>query len=203
MTRLALATVALVVCCAVFGSARADDCKCNDAKRVDPADPVKPLVKYKRAKCRFVFCDERKWYVVGKRSDKAFTGRICHKHGKTIGTIDRSGEAYLLSAKRGQHGQHTKLYKHPLPISLYAPKHLKQRFSPSFFKAYTVGHRHKYSGVGHEHPQQNQAKYLHNKCWALPVHAYQVLDKKGHVKTEVHSEGNELKDCVEFCTKLY
>lgn len=142
-----------------------------------------------RSKCRFRFCDGSSSFKVG-RNDVALTGPICLKSRVRVGIVN-TGEARILHPRT-------------LPISHWYPKGLKQRFSPSFFKAYNVrvyfhGRWVLRSGVGHEKPQQNQALFLNKKCWALPITAYQVLDNRGYVIDNKHPR-NPLVDCIAFRT---
>lgn len=142
--------------------------------------------------CRFYF-NTNKVYLVGKKNDAAFTGPIKLK-GEDIGHIDETGEAHLVFPHINYFG---------IPISKYKRIGLKQSFSPSFFKSYnvyTTAGGPALSGVGHETPQQNQANFLKWKCWALPIRAYQVLDKNGNVVANKHPRGNPLRDCVSFWT---
>lgn len=101
------------------------------------------------SKCRFFFCDYRTSFKVGVKNDFPFTGPICKKDGTRIGHVDSTGEAYVY-----------RYYKF-IRISKWHPYGLKQKFSPSFFKSYTIrqyrGKKLYLSGIGHETPQQNQA----------------------------------------------
>lgn len=136
--------------------------------------------------CRFEFCDKRSTFDVGSVNDESFTGKICSTDNELVGTIDESGEAILLKGDE------------PTKISeLQGPA---QSFSPSFFKTFSVSNG-QHSGVGHEVAQTNQANFLDGMCWALPIRAYQVLDKSGNVIAEKHPRGNPLHDCVCFNTR--
>ena len=136
-------------------------------------------------KCRFRFCDGKRLIVVGK-NDRALTSAICSKkYGMKIGSVDETGEAYLVNKYRTR-------------ISRWAPSGLKQPFARSFFKAYTIRGKNQ-SGVGHEVAQQNQAKYLHRKCWILPLKAYQVWDTKTGGWVENYGK-DPFVDCISFCT---
>jgi len=117
-------------------------------------------------------------------SDVPRTGAICLNNGSRIGTVDQSGEAFLIGGT---------------PISKYSPPGLKQRFAPSFFKTLSLRPAHKYSGIGHETAQQNQAAFLNDKTWIIPLKVFQILNKKGEVTAEV--VGGRL-DCVKFTTSL-
>ena len=164
-------------------------------------------------RCRFRFCDgstvfDPKAYA----PDTPFTGPICDKYGKIhVGAVDESGEALVRA--RPYYG------KHFVPISKYYPHGLKQHFTPSFFKTYSIpGHYtlkhglkyyspyhkydyytpHKYSGVGHETSQQGQIHFLNNKCIILPLKKYQVLDKYGRYVIDNVNTHNVYHDCVAF-----
>ncbi len=165
-------------------------------------------------RCRFRFCDgttriNPKLYP----SDTPFKGRLCDKYRRIhLGTVDESGEAYVV----GRYGRR-------IPISRFSPYGLKQNFSPSFFKTFSVrgyyrtwyGKKyynpylnygrytpHKYSSVGAETSQQGQIEYLNNRCIVLPFKKYQVLDKPGrNVIANVNT--NKLHDCVAFEVDLY
>lgn len=138
-------------------------------------------------KCMFKFCDGKRVVYVGK-NDKALTSAICSKkYGVKIGSVDETGEAYLVHYKR-------------IRISKWKPYGLKQSFAPSFFKAYTK-HGKNASGVGHEVAQQNQAKFLNKKCWILPLKAYQVWDKKTGGWVEKYGK-DPYVDCISFCTLI-
>lgn len=138
--------------------------------------------------CRFEFCGKQTGFKVSGVTDKPFTGKICSKGHEVIGTIDESGEAHLIDHKISK-------------ISKLIFPGLQQRFSPSFFKTFTVDDQ-KNSGVGHEVAQTNQAQFLDNKCWALPIRGYQVLNAEGNVVDEKHPRGNPLHDCVCFTTHI-
>ena len=154
-----------------------------------------PAYKPCYSKCRFRFCDNKTVFKVGKYNDRSFTSAICSRYSnKIVGHVDSTGEAYLIGK-----------YYYATPISKYCPYDLKQKFSPSFFKSFNVNKYYGYtqlSGVGHETPQQNQAQFLHNKCWALPLTAYQVLGKHGYVIDNKHPRSRPLVDCVAFKTIL-
>jgi hypothetical protein len=140
--------------------------------------------------CRFTFCPSQDSFSPGT-PDTALTNPICDKYYKIhVGHVDSTGEAYVY--KYGQF----------IPISQYSPSGLNQNFSPSFFKSFGYDKYHSYwhdlSGVGHETPQQNQADFLHGKCFILPLTAYQVLDRPyGNVIDNVHPS-NPYHDCVAF-----
>lgn len=137
--------------------------------------------------CTFKFCDGKRVLYVGK-SDRALTSAICSKkYGVKIGSVDQTGEAYLDGY-------------HRIPISKWKPYGLKQSYTPSFFKAYTKYGKN-VSGVGHEVPQQNQAHFLNNKCWILPLKAYQVWNKKTGGWVEKYGK-NPYVDCISFCTRV-
>lgn len=132
--------------------------------------------------CDFVFCDGTSDFTVGKSVDVAFTGKICHKDGTIIGTVDESGEAYLEDGTR---------------ISKYSPTGLTQNFSPSFFKTASIkSTKYVHSGVSHETPQQNQGQFLDGKLWTLPIESYQVLNSKGQVTDELSG------GCIKFSTRV-
>ena len=135
-------------------------------------------------RCRFRFCPIRVAFRIGIASDKAFPPRICSKGGFLVGHVDETGQAIFLIRRRF------------IPISRFTARGLRQRFSPSFFKSYTI-RRTKFSGIGHEVPQQNQANYLNGKCVIVPLRAYQVLDSKGNVIANRHPR-RPLRDCVAF-----
>ncbi len=137
--------------------------------------------------CTFKFCDGKRVLYVGK-SDRALTSAICSKKYRVkIGSVDQTGEAYLDGY-------------HRIPISKWKPYGLKQSYTPSFFKAYTKYGKNE-SGVGHEVPQQNQAHFLSNKCWILPLKAYQVWNKKTGGWVEKYGK-NPYVDCISFCTRV-
>ncbi len=166
------------------------------------------------SKCRFHFCDgTTKFNPKAYAPDTPFKGRLCDKYGKIhLGTVDESGEALILS-KYSHYG------KPAVRISKFEPKGLKQNFSPSFFKTFSVkGYYktkygkvvyspyfnygsytpHKYSSVGVETSQQGQIEFLNKKCVILPFKKYQVLDKYGrNVIDNVNTE-KVFIDCVAF-----
>lgn len=142
------------------------------------------------AKCKFNFCDHSTNFRVGM-PDKPFTGPICMGR-KRVGIIN-TGEAHLVMHKH-------RSYKFT-PISHYHPRGLMQRFSPSFFKIYAIPRYYKFSGVGHEVPQKNQAHFLDRKCWILPIKAYQMLGDKHNVVDNLHPREYK-RSCVAFMTKL-
>lgn len=131
--------------------------------------------------------------MVGKFNDVAFTGAICSVGGSRIGTISDSGEAYLL--------------EDGTRISQYNPSGLQQKFSPDFFSTYTLKlspnakyHPYSTSGVGHQTPQGNQAKFLNDRTWILPLKDVQILEKKnGYVLDNI--QGGE-DDCILFKTNV-
>jgi hypothetical protein len=141
--------------------------------------------------CKFTFCPNQGPLSLGQ-PDKALTGAICDKYGHIyVGHVDSTGEAYV---------EH--YYGAKTPISLYQPQGLRQAFSPSFWKSYGFDYYHgkrvDLSGVGHETPQQNQADFLHGKCFILPLTAYQVLDSQyGNVIDNKHPT-DPFVDCVAF-----
>jgi len=162
--------------------------------------------------CRFRFCDgTTKFNIKASAPDTPFKGRLCDKYGKIhLGTVDESGEALILSKYHA---------KYPVRISKFHPKGLKQNFSPSFFKTfsvkgyYTMKHGekyyspylnhgrytpHKYSSVGRETSQQGQIEFLDNKCVILPFKKYQVLDKYGRNVIDNVNTKNVFRDCVAF-----
>lgn len=162
--------------------------------------------------CRFRFCDNSKVLRLGSHADLALTSSICDKRGNHIGVIGNTGEARLVRTNRRGFTVFRK-------ISKWQPRGLKQRFSPSFFKSYSIrvaayrtnkyGKQEKYyiykpySGVGRENFQQNQKSFLKRKCFALPIRAWQVLDGKKNVVRNVHRNYNPLYHCVAFQTRLY
>ncbi len=125
--------------------------------------------------------------------------------------MDESGEAYV-QYKIGP------FHWFGVPISKFYRWGMKQNFSPSFFKTFSVrgyytrkwGRKvydpylnygrstpHKYSSVGAETSQQGQIEYLNNRCIILPFKKYQVLDKSGrNVIANVNT--NKFYDCVAF-----
>lgn len=147
--------------------------------------------------CEFTFCDEsglessgKIYDLKGSSSDKAFTKAICRADkGKHIGVVGSTGEAYYQS----KDGSKTLL-------SAWSPSGLEQQFSSSFFKTYSLGND-KYSGVGHEEPQENQGKYLNNKCFVLPITAYEVLDHQTGTVIDNKHPKDSFKACVAFNTK--
>ena len=164
------------------------------------------------SKCRFHFCDgTTKFNAKAYDPDTPFKGRLCDKYGKIhLGTVDESGEALIVSKYYG---------KPAVRISKFHPYGLKQKFSPSFFKTFSVkgyyktkyGKKyyspklnhgkytpHKYSSVGRETSQQGQIEFLHNKCVILPFAKYQVLDKYGRNVIDNVNTKKVYKDCVAF-----
>lgn len=140
--------------------------------------------------CRFQFCDGTS--TIKAKPDVSLTVPICLRDGKPVGIVN-TGEA-LLRRRRF------------VRISKYMPHGLLQNFSSSFFKTYNVrvhsyGRKVDRSGVGHETPQQNQIRFLNNKCWILPVTAYQVLNERGYVIDNKHPN-RPLVDCIAFKTVL-
>lgn len=144
-------------------------------------------------KCNYRFCKTlSNTFMVGKFNDVAFTGAICSVDGSRVGTIGDSGEAYLLDGTL---------------ISEFSPKGLEQKFSPDFFSTYTLKlspnanyHPYSTSGVGHETPQKNQARFLNDRTWILPLRAIEILDKKhGYVLDNI--QGGE-DDCILFKTNV-
>eukprot|EP00171_Calliarthron_tuberculosum_P011826 IDg11826t1 len=80
--------------------------------------------------CRFRFCDYSKTVRLGYKADVAITGAICDKYGHRVGVVN-TGEAHLVRTNyRGR--------KYLQPISRWSPYGLKQKFSPHFFKAFTI-----------------------------------------------------------------
>jgi len=142
--------------------------------------------------CNFFFCGEAgtPTYEIGEEFNVAFTGPIC-KEGMYVGHIDSTGEAWV--SANGS----------PLtPISMYEPEpnpiRLLQPFSPSFFKSFTAFNGDfEASGVGHEHPQRNQALFLDGLCVVLPLGAYQELDPMTGNVIENYAP-TSLDDCVSF-----
>ena len=134
--------------------------------------------------CKFSFCpDQAVWQ--GGVPDVPFTNRICDPTGKIkIGSVDSTKEALVRRKFFLQR------------ISRFNPPGLLQNYSPSFFKSYRIPFS-KFSGVGHETPQQNQADFISFKCIILPLERYQILDKKHNVIDNVSGK-NPLVDCVAF-----
>jgi hypothetical protein len=135
--------------------------------------------------CRFTFCPDQPYLSLGT-PDTAISNAICDKYHKIyVGHVDSTGEACVEE------------HKGCTPISHYYPSGLLQKFSPSFWKSFGL-YYHDLSGVGHETPQQNQASFLHGKCFVLPLTAYQVLSGPyGNVIDNVHPT-NPHVDCVAF-----
>lgn len=139
--------------------------------------------------------------MVGEYADKPFTQAICHKDGSMhVGIVGQTGEAYKVDYNNHGQGKAVK-------ISDWHPYGLHQKFSASFFKSYTLPHQHHSSGIGHETPQQNQAKFLNGQCFTVPLKAYQVLKKDYHghwnVEKNVHTdESDYMHDCVAFKTMV-
>lgn len=159
--------------------------------------------------CRFYFCDSERIVKLGRDSDVSLTSSICNSDGIRVGVIGRTGEALLQEIINGDN-----IYT---PISKWNPKGLKQNFSPSFLKTYTIrvakyryvdGKRVKYyefySGVGRERYQQNQKSVLENRCFFLPILSWQVLDNNKNV---VSNQNKPYKvggtNCMSFKTTLY
>lgn len=165
-------------------------------------------------RCRYKFCDDSTMFnTIKSKPNRPFTGTICSIDGKyQLGTVDSSGES-LIKTDKNRIWPFTK-------ISQFKPKGLRQSFSPSFLKTYSVpGYYytnkfgkhffdpkrtrgkyipHKYSAVGRETSQQGQLKFLRRQCIILPFTKFQLLDKYGrHVIKNVHSK-DYLKDCVAF-----
>lgn len=138
-------------------------------------------------RCEFYFCDRHSEIHIGV-PDKALSGPIC-KRGNKVGIIN-SGEARLVLNHFGF-----------VPISKFPLGKRTQKFSPSFFKTFAIGSNYKFSGVGHEVPQQNQIDFLKGKkCWILPITAYQVLGAKHNVVNNVHPSKFKTS-CIAFTTK--
>lgn len=92
-----------------------------------------------------------------------------------------------------------------MKISEWHPPGLHQKFSPSFFKSFSLPHKHHNSGIGHETPQQNQLNFLDGKYFTVTLEAYQVLKKNNHGKWNVYKnvhtqESDYMRDCVAFKT---
>jgi hypothetical protein len=143
-------------------------------------------------KCRFAFCPPQGSFALGQ-PDTPLTGAICDKsYQSLVGSVDETREAYV----QEKYGKFT-------PISAYATQHVSQKYSPSFFKSYPLwrpyhGKMVRFSGVGHEWPQQNQADFLHGRCFVLPLKRYQLLDKaSGKVVENVFGQ-DPFVDCVSF-----
>jgi hypothetical protein len=135
--------------------------------------------------CRFKFCSNTDTLTIGQ-PDVALGPAICDKYGQVcVGHVDSTGEAYVVDYD-------------PKRISQWSPSGLKQNFSPSFFKSYGLPDGR--SSVGHEVPQQNQGNFLHNRCFILPLTAYQVLNKPGGVVIDnIHPQpSTSLTDCIAF-----
>lgn len=145
-------------------------------------------------RCRFRFCNGKSKFYLPAKPDRAFTGKICSRWGnRVIGHVDSTGEARVVL-------RHRKTVR----ISKWHPWGLKQKFSSSFFKSYNVhryykGRKIAFSGIGHEVPQQNQRRFLKNRCFFVPLTAYQVLNRKGNVVANRHPR-NAHRDCVAFKT---
>jgi hypothetical protein len=139
--------------------------------------------------CAFTFCPYQASITPGT-PDRPLSGAICSRDPTVIvGHVDETGEA-LLAATAGT-----------VPISQYAPAGLRQRFPPSFWKAYGLPVQPggtDLSGVGHETPQQNQADFLAGSCFVLPLREYQVLNRVGGSVIANVRTSQPLVQCVAF-----
>lgn len=139
--------------------------------------------------CRFTLC-RRSVVSMGLPYDRAQTSAICLR-GRRVGIVN-SGEALVRTRKSF------------VRISKVSPRGLKQSYTPHFFKTFAIN-KERFSGIGHETPQQNQAGFLNNRCIALPVQEYQVLGKMGNrtvvVDNKKLSRKFPLKNCVSFRVK--
>ena len=163
--------------------------------------------------CRFEFCDlSTNFQLDGINPDSPFTSPICDKYGFNIGMVGESGEAYV----KGENEAHFKR------ISRWNGKGMRQNFSRSFFKTFSIkGDRlhgngmianyyreihgnfqdkYMYSAVGREMFHENQLELLHDKCIVLPLVNWLVLDNTGNVKYNIWSRNfyEGFKDCVAF-----
>jgi hypothetical protein len=139
--------------------------------------------------CAFTFCPYTASITPGT-PDRPLTGAICSKDPSVIvGHVDETGEA-LVATPGG-----------PLAISSYNPTGLRQRFPPSFWKAYGLPvppGGTDLSGVGHETPQQNQANYITGQCFILPLREYQILNRPGGYVVANVRPTQPLSQCVAF-----
>ncbi len=120
--------------------------------------------------CSFKLCTGKT--TIGKGGDDvAITDPICLADGTPVMNVASTGEAKINGVTK---------------ISEYAPAGLKQRFSPTFFKAFGVA-------IGHEHLQQNQGDYIDNMCVAVPILAYCTVDAN---KTMVNHATSATSDCI-------
>jgi hypothetical protein len=139
--------------------------------------------------CAFTFCPYQASITPGT-PDRPLSGAICSRDPTVVvGHVDETGEA-LLATPAGT-----------VPISQYAPAGLRQRFPPSFWKAYGLPVQPggtDLSGVGHETPQQNQADFLAGSCFVLPLREYQVLNRVGGSVIANVRTSQPLVQCVAF-----
>lgn len=142
------------------------------------------------AGCMFRFCTyATAEFAVGDEPGRPFSGTLCTAagSGKRLGKVHAFGEARLIEGNGD-----------PTPISLWRPAGLQQPFSPYWFKSFDfLGTP--FSGVTHEHLHQNQRSYLKERCWALPLAAYQLLNNMGNVTANINSN-RPLVDCVSLKT---
>lgn len=141
--------------------------------------------------CRFRLCRPSR-VSLGKPIDKAQTSAICLR-GRRVGIVN-SGEALVRTRKSY------------VPVSKISPRGLKQNYSPSFFKTFALDMgRGNSSGIGHETPQQNQDRFLNNRCVALPVNEYQVIRGRGNRTVVVDNKRTNrkkpLRNCVSFVVR--
>lgn len=102
-----------------------------------------------------------------------------------VGIVGGTGEAYVVHNKK------------TFRISKWKPMGIRQRFSPSFFKAFAMGSGYT-SGVGFETPQTNQDEYIHNTRVCLPIRAYQVLSGGKLPRVIDNVNTREANDCIFF-----
>jgi hypothetical protein len=139
--------------------------------------------------CAFTFCPYQASITPGT-PDRPLSGAICSRDPTVIvGHVDETGEALLVTPAG------------TVPISQYAPAGLRQRFTPSFWKAFGLPVQPgstDLSGVGHETPQQNQAAFLAGRCFVLPLREYQVLNRAGGSVIANVRPNQPLVQCVAF-----
>lgn len=148
--------------------------------------------------CAFYFCNSKSELgaeyedkvdsnvEVGRsNSDKILTSTICREGDGTV------GEAYAWEASRVQDGG-------PKLIS-----EIGYGIRSDFFKIY-LDSGHTRSGVGHQDAQEyskDQLMVFDNKCWVLPIRAYQ-LHKGLLVETKLSTFHDDDLNCISFSTTV-
>lgn len=84
----------------------------------------------------------------------------------------------------------------PVPISLWRPRGMTRRFTPTFFKPFQFPGL-AYSGITYEKATQHQMNFLNERCWILPILKYQLIVKRNTVVRVVQGK-DPLHDCIAF-----